>query len=44
MRGGPFLDFTANDVVGDVDVLFIATECDGAPVSWVYGPFLPRQN
>jgi L-ascorbate metabolism protein UlaG (beta-lactamase superfamily) len=26
-------------VVGDVDVLFLGMECDGSPVSWVYGPF-----
>lgn len=26
-------------IVGDVDVLFLGMECDGAPVSWVYGPF-----
>ena len=28
--------------VGDVDVLFLGMECDGAPVSWMYGPLLPR--
>jgi L-ascorbate metabolism protein UlaG (beta-lactamase superfamily) len=27
-----------HDIVGDVDVLFMGMECDGAPVSWVYGP------
>jgi L-ascorbate metabolism protein UlaG (beta-lactamase superfamily) len=26
--------------VGDVDVLFIGMECDGAPMSWIYGPLL----
>jgi len=25
-------------LVGDVDVLFISMECDGAPLSWMYGP------
>lgn len=25
-------------IVGDVDALFMGMECDGAPVSWVYGP------
>ena len=26
--------------VGDVDVLFLGMECDGAPLSWLYGPLL----
>lgn len=26
--------------VGDVDVLFVGMECDGAPLSWLYGPLL----
>jgi L-ascorbate metabolism protein UlaG (beta-lactamase superfamily) len=25
-------------MVGDVEVLFLGMECDGAPVSWIYGP------
>lgn len=29
--------------VGKVDVLFIGMECDGAPLSWLYGPYLARQ-
>jgi len=28
--------------VGDVDVLFIGMECDGAPLSWLYGPLLTK--
>jgi L-ascorbate metabolism protein UlaG (beta-lactamase superfamily) len=28
--------------VGDVDVLFLGMECDGAPLSWLYGPLLPE--
>jgi L-ascorbate metabolism protein UlaG (beta-lactamase superfamily) len=28
--------------IGDVDVLFLGMECDGAPVSWIYGPLFPR--
>ena len=31
-----------HDIVGDVDVLFIGMECDGAPMSWLYGPLLTR--
>ncbi|HEU4797130.1 MAG TPA: MBL fold metallo-hydrolase [Pyrinomonadaceae bacterium] len=26
--------------IGEVDVVFIGMECDGAPLSWVYGPLL----
>jgi L-ascorbate metabolism protein UlaG (beta-lactamase superfamily) len=29
-----------HELVGDIDVLFIGMECDGAPLSWVYGPLL----
>ncbi|MES2731061.1 MAG: MBL fold metallo-hydrolase [Bacteroidota bacterium] len=30
------------EVIGDVDVLFLGMECDGAPASWVYGPLFPE--
>jgi L-ascorbate metabolism protein UlaG (beta-lactamase superfamily) len=26
------------EVIGDVDILFLGMECDGAPMSWLYGP------
>jgi L-ascorbate metabolism protein UlaG (beta-lactamase superfamily) len=29
-----------HDVVGDIDVLFLGMECDGAPLSWIYGALL----
>lgn len=29
--------------VGNVDALFVGMECDGAPVSWIYGPLLTRR-
>jgi L-ascorbate metabolism protein UlaG (beta-lactamase superfamily) len=29
--------------VGDVDILFLGMECLGAPLSWLYGPLLPKQ-
>ena len=29
-------------LTGDIDVLFIGMECDGAPLSWVYGALLIR--
>lgn len=28
--------------IGDVDMLFIGMECEGAPLSWLYGPLLTR--
>jgi L-ascorbate metabolism protein UlaG (beta-lactamase superfamily) len=30
------------DVIGDVDLFFVGMECDGAPLSWLYGPLLTR--
>jgi L-ascorbate metabolism protein UlaG (beta-lactamase superfamily) len=29
--------------VGDVDAIFLGMECDGAPLSWLYGPLLTRK-
>jgi L-ascorbate metabolism protein UlaG (beta-lactamase superfamily) len=29
--------------IGDVEVLFLGMECDGAPMSWIYGPLLTRR-
>ncbi|MEM7061626.1 MAG: thioester reductase domain-containing protein [Cyanobacteria bacterium P01_B01_bin.77] len=29
-------------LLGDLDILFIGMECDGAPFTWAYGPLLPR--
>lgn len=29
-------------VVGDVDLLFLGMECEGAPLSWLYGPLMLR--
>ena len=26
--------------IGEVDIIFIGMECDGAPLSWIYGPLL----
>lgn len=28
--------------VGDVDAIFLGMECDGAPLTWLYGPLLTR--
>jgi L-ascorbate metabolism protein UlaG (beta-lactamase superfamily) len=30
-------------LVGKVDVLFLGMECDGAPLSWLYGPLMPKK-
>jgi hypothetical protein len=30
-------------VVGDIDVLYLGMECDGAPLTWLYGPLLTKQ-
>jgi L-ascorbate metabolism protein UlaG (beta-lactamase superfamily) len=30
------------DFTGDVDVFFVGMECDGAPLSWLYGPLLTK--
>lgn len=29
--------------VGDVEALFLGMECDGAPMSWIYGPLLTQR-
>jgi L-ascorbate metabolism protein UlaG (beta-lactamase superfamily) len=29
-------------ITGNVDVLFLGMECDGAPLSWLYGPLVTR--
>ena len=29
--------------IGNVDAMFIGMECDGAPVSWIYGPLLTQR-
>jgi hypothetical protein len=31
------------DQVGGIDVMFLGMECDGAPLSWLYGPLMPRK-
>ncbi|HYO64054.1 MAG TPA: MBL fold metallo-hydrolase [Pyrinomonadaceae bacterium] len=30
------------ECVGEVDVLFLGMECDGAPLTWLYGPLLTK--
>jgi L-ascorbate metabolism protein UlaG (beta-lactamase superfamily) len=31
-----------HDEFGDVDALFLGMECDGAPLTWLYGPLLTK--
>ncbi|MEE8584332.1 MAG: MBL fold metallo-hydrolase [Acidobacteriota bacterium] len=31
-----------NKLLGDIDALFLGMECDGAPLSWLYGPLLTK--
>ncbi len=30
-------------IIGDIDVLFLGMECDGAPLFWLYGPLMPQK-
>ena len=30
-------------LLGDVDVVFLGMECDGAPLTWLYGPLLTEE-
>jgi L-ascorbate metabolism protein UlaG (beta-lactamase superfamily) len=39
----PRLYERVHTVVGDIDALFIGMECDGAPLSWLYGALLTKQ-
>jgi L-ascorbate metabolism protein UlaG (beta-lactamase superfamily) len=29
-------------LIGDVDIVFLGMECDGGPLSWLYGPLLTK--
>jgi L-ascorbate metabolism protein UlaG (beta-lactamase superfamily) len=32
-----------HDQVGDADALFVGMECNGAPMSWIYGPLVTQR-
>jgi L-ascorbate metabolism protein UlaG (beta-lactamase superfamily) len=32
-----------HEITGDVDVIFLGMECDGAPLTWLYGPLMPSK-
>ncbi|WP_046758930.1 MBL fold metallo-hydrolase [Kordia jejudonensis] len=38
----PRLYSRIQELYGNVDVLFAGMECEGAPLSWLYGPLLPN--
>lgn len=31
-----------HEMIGDVDVIFLGMECDGAPMNWLYGPLATK--
>ena len=39
----PILYDHVHALTGDIDILFLGMECDGAPASWVYGPLLQEE-
>jgi L-ascorbate metabolism protein UlaG (beta-lactamase superfamily) len=39
----PFLYQHVQGILGDAHTLFIGMECDGAPLTWVYGPLLTQK-
>ncbi len=39
----PVLYEHVRKIIGNVDILFIGMECEGAPLSWVYGPLLAKK-
>ncbi|WP_428229092.1 MBL fold metallo-hydrolase [Flavobacterium sp.] len=40
----PLLYERIQKIVGNIDVLFLGMECDGAPASWVYGPLYSNKQ
>lgn len=39
----PLLYHHLRPLIGAVDVLFLGMECDGAPLTWLYGPLLTKR-
>jgi L-ascorbate metabolism protein UlaG (beta-lactamase superfamily) len=39
----PMLYKNIQQQIGDVDVIFLGMECDGAPLTWLYGPLLTKK-
>jgi L-ascorbate metabolism protein UlaG (beta-lactamase superfamily) len=40
--GKPAVYGLCRELIGEIDTLFLGMECEGAPMSWVYGPLLAR--
>jgi len=38
----PKLYENVQKITGDIEALYVSLECDGAPLSWLYGAFLPK--
>ncbi len=38
----PHLYRHIHEVIGDVDIVFLGMECDGGPLSWLYGPLITK--
>lgn len=38
-----FLYNRIHDIIGDVDILFLGMESEGAPMTWLYGPLLLKE-
>ncbi len=30
------------DIIGNINVIFLGMECEGAPLTWLYGPLMPE--
>ena len=39
----PMIYERVHEVTGDADVVFVGMECQGAPLSWLYGPLLAQR-
>lgn len=39
----PLLYEHLHRMIGDIDVAFVGMECDGAPLTWLYGPLLTQK-
>lgn len=39
----PVLYNHIHKIIGDIDVVFLGMECDGAPLTWLYGPLLTNE-
>ncbi len=39
----PMLYQRIHDQIGNIDVIFLGMECDGAPLSWLYGPLMTQK-